>query len=89
MLVRAAYALGGLGSGFAQNEEELVVLLNKAFATSRFVSLHKHLIKCATVLYSLYYPMFAKRYLVALPIRRHAYSHRCDDLLYVSNCSVK
>jgi carbamoyl-phosphate synthase/aspartate carbamoyltransferase len=34
LIVRAAYALGGLGSGFATNEEELVELCNKAFATS-------------------------------------------------------
>ena len=40
LIVRAAYALGGLGSGFADNEEELVDLCNKAFAT-----LHKFLLK--------------------------------------------
>eukprot|EP00931_Biecheleriopsis_adriatica_P007983 TRINITY_DN109223_c0_g1_i1.p1 TRINITY_DN109223_c0_g1~~TRINITY_DN109223_c0_g1_i1.p1 ORF type:complete len:1589 (-),score=354.27 TRINITY_DN109223_c0_g1_i1:68-4834(-) len=34
VLVRAAYALGGLGSGFAKNEEELDVLLTRAFANS-------------------------------------------------------
>ncbi|CAI5756041.1 unnamed protein product [Candida verbasci] len=34
LIVRAAFALGGLGSGFADNEEELVALCNKAFATS-------------------------------------------------------
>jgi carbamoyl-phosphate synthase/aspartate carbamoyltransferase len=34
LIVRAAYALGGLGSGFAQNEQELVALCTKAFATS-------------------------------------------------------
>ncbi|RDW69846.1 carbamoyl-phosphate synthase [Coleophoma cylindrospora] len=34
VIVRAAYALGGLGSGFADNEEELVALCNKAFAAS-------------------------------------------------------
>lgn len=34
LIVRAAYALGGLGSGFADNEEELVALCSKAFATS-------------------------------------------------------
>ena len=33
-LVRAAFALGGLGSGFANNESELVALANKAFAVS-------------------------------------------------------
>lgn len=34
VIVRAAYALGGLGSGFAQNEAELRELCAKAFATS-------------------------------------------------------
>ncbi|CAG8736237.1 5128_t:CDS:1, partial [Acaulospora colombiana] len=34
VIVRAAYALGGLGSGFAQNEAELRELCGKAFATS-------------------------------------------------------
>lgn len=34
VLVRAAFALGGLGSGFATNVEELRDLANKAFATS-------------------------------------------------------
>ncbi len=34
VIVRAAYALGGLGSGFANNEEELIDLCNKAFAAS-------------------------------------------------------
>ena len=34
VLIRAAYALGGLGSGFAANDEELVDLAAKAFATS-------------------------------------------------------
>ncbi|KAL7270665.1 Carbamoyl-phosphate synthase [Rhizina undulata] len=34
VIVRAAYALGGLGSGFANNEEELEDLCNKAFAAS-------------------------------------------------------
>ncbi|GMF58546.1 unnamed protein product [[Candida] boidinii] len=34
VIIRAAYALGGLGSGFADNEEELVDLCNKAFAAS-------------------------------------------------------
>ncbi|ODV81239.1 carbamoyl-phosphate synth [Suhomyces tanzawaensis NRRL Y-17324] len=34
LIIRAAFALGGLGSGFADNEEELVALCNKAFATS-------------------------------------------------------
>ncbi|EHK96037.1 putative protein pyrABCN [Glarea lozoyensis 74030] len=34
VIVRAAYALGGLGSGFADNENELKELCNKAFAAS-------------------------------------------------------
>ncbi|KAE9969754.1 hypothetical protein EG328_006685 [Venturia inaequalis] len=34
VIVRAAYALGGLGSGFADNKEELEDLCNKAFAAS-------------------------------------------------------
>lgn len=34
VIVRAAYALGGLGSGFADNERELFELCNKAFAAS-------------------------------------------------------
>lgn len=34
VIVRAAYALGGLGSGFAQHEEQLRALCAKAFATS-------------------------------------------------------
>ncbi|KAI4745010.1 carbamoyl-phosphate synth [Aureobasidium sp. EXF-12298] len=34
LIIRAAYALGGLGSGFADNPEELRELCNKAFAAS-------------------------------------------------------
>lgn len=34
VIVRAAYALGGLGSGFAENEAQLLELCNKAFAAS-------------------------------------------------------
>ena len=34
VLVRAAFALGGLGSGFAENEAELIDLANKGFAIS-------------------------------------------------------
>ncbi|KAI1175084.1 pyrABCN [Nemania sp. FL0916] len=34
VIVRAAYALGGLGSGFANNESELLDLCNKALAVS-------------------------------------------------------
>jgi carbamoyl-phosphate synthase/aspartate carbamoyltransferase len=41
VIVRAAYALGGLGSGFAQNENELRELCGKAFATSPQVLVEK------------------------------------------------
>ena len=34
VIVRAAYALGGLGSGFAENDAQLFELCNKAFAAS-------------------------------------------------------
>lgn len=34
VIVRAAYALGGLGSGFAEDEAQLLDLCNKAFAAS-------------------------------------------------------
>ncbi len=34
LIIRAAYALGGLGSGFCNNEEELVSLAGKAFTYS-------------------------------------------------------
>ena len=41
VIVRAAYALGGLGSGFAQNEAQLKALCSKAFATSPQVLVEK------------------------------------------------
>ncbi|ORY94701.1 hypothetical protein BCR43DRAFT_525865 [Syncephalastrum racemosum] len=41
VICRAAYALGGLGSGFADNEQQLVELCNKAFATSPQVLIEK------------------------------------------------
>ncbi|KIY44719.1 carbamoyl-phosphate synth [Fistulina hepatica ATCC 64428] len=41
IIVRAAYALGGLGSGFAQNEDQLKALCSKAFATSPQVLIEK------------------------------------------------
>ncbi|OCF40836.1 carbamoyl-phosphate synthase, large subunit [Kwoniella heveanensis CBS 569] len=41
VIIRAAFALGGLGSGFAQNDEELTELCNKAFATSPQVLVEK------------------------------------------------
>lgn len=34
VLIRAAYALGGLGSGFAENEEEFRQQAEKGFAYS-------------------------------------------------------
>ena len=34
VLIRAAYALGGLGSGFAENDQELIEMAKKAFTTS-------------------------------------------------------
>ena len=34
VIIRAAYALGGLGSGFAENKQQLLDLCNKAFAAS-------------------------------------------------------
>ncbi|BFZ60067.1 Carbamoyl-phosphate synthase [Saitoella coloradoensis] len=41
LIIRAAYALGGLGSGFADNEQELVELCAKAFANSPQVLVEK------------------------------------------------
>ena len=43
VIVRAAYALGGLGSGFCDNEEELDVLVEKAFSFSTQVLVEKSL----------------------------------------------
>ena len=43
VIVRAAYALGGLGSGFCDNEEELNVLCEKAFSFSPQVLVEKSL----------------------------------------------
>ncbi|WP_294913964.1 carbamoyl-phosphate synthase (glutamine-hydrolyzing) large subunit [uncultured Prevotella sp.] len=43
VIIRAAYALGGLGSGFADNEEELVNLAEKAFSFSPQVLVEKSL----------------------------------------------
>ena len=43
VIVRAAYALGGLGSGFCDNEEELHVLVEKAFSFSPQVLVEKSL----------------------------------------------
>ncbi|KAG5513884.1 hypothetical protein PMAC_000506 [Pneumocystis sp. 'macacae'] len=41
VIVRAAYALGGLGSGFADNVEQLCALCSKAFAVSPQVLIEK------------------------------------------------
>ncbi len=43
VIVRAAYALGGLGSGFCDNEEELVALTEKALSFSPQVLVEKSL----------------------------------------------
>ena len=43
VIIRAAYALGGLGSGFCDNEEELDVLAEKAFSFSPQVLVEKSL----------------------------------------------
>ena len=41
VIIRAAYALGGLGSGFCDNEEELNKLAEKAFSFSPQVLVEK------------------------------------------------
>ena len=43
VIIRAAYALGGLGSGFCDNEQELNVLCEKAFSFSPQVLVEKSL----------------------------------------------
>jgi carbamoyl-phosphate synthase large subunit len=43
VIIRAAYALGGLGSGFCDNEAELDLLIEKAFAFSPQVLVEKSL----------------------------------------------
>ena len=43
VIIRAAYALGGLGSGFCDNEQQLDVLCEKAFAFSPQVLVEKSL----------------------------------------------
>jgi len=43
VIVRAAYALGGLGSGFCDNDEELRVIVEKAFSYSPQVLVEKSL----------------------------------------------
>lgn len=41
VIVRAAYALGGLGSGFAENETQLLALCGKAFAATSQVLIER------------------------------------------------
>lgn len=43
LMIRAAFALGGLGSGFAYNDEELEAILSKAFAASPQVLVEENL----------------------------------------------
>ncbi|WP_313579660.1 carbamoyl-phosphate synthase (glutamine-hydrolyzing) large subunit [Chishuiella sp.] len=43
LIIRAAYALGGLGSGFANNDEELLELVEKAFTYSNQVLVEESL----------------------------------------------
>ena len=43
VIVRAAYALGGLGSGFCDNEEELISLVEKSLSFSPQVLIEKSL----------------------------------------------
>lgn len=43
VLIRSAFALGGLGSGFANNKEELITLVMQAFAHTSQVLVDKSL----------------------------------------------
>eukprot|EP01132_Coremiostelium_polycephalum_P007604 gene7604-9349_t len=43
VIIRAAYCLGGLGSGFANNKEQLISLVTEALATSSQVLVEKSL----------------------------------------------
>lgn len=43
VLVRSAYALGGLGSGFANGREELMALVSQAFSHTSQVLVDKSL----------------------------------------------
>lgn len=43
VLVRAAYALGGLGSGFATNQKELIAIARQALTFSKQVLIDKSL----------------------------------------------
>ena len=51
VIVRAAYALGGLGSGFCNNEEELVTLCESSFSFSPQVLVEKSLKGCKEIEY--------------------------------------
>jgi len=53
VIIRAAYALGGLGSGFCDNEEELNKLAEKAFSFSPQVLVEKSLKGWKEIEYSL------------------------------------
>ena len=43
VLIRAAFALGGLGSGFAYNKEDLIQLATSAFAMTNQILIDKSL----------------------------------------------
>lgn len=43
VLIRSAFALGGLGSGFANNKEELITLVMQAFAHTSQILVDKSL----------------------------------------------
>ena len=51
VILRAAYALGGLGSGFCDNEQELLQLAEKAFSFSPQVLVEKSLRGCKEIEY--------------------------------------
>ena len=40
-MIRAAFALGGLGSGFAENPEELITLVTSSFAHTNQILIDK------------------------------------------------
>lgn len=44
VMVRAAFALGGLGSGVAQNKEQLMTIANKAFAVTNQILVEQSLL---------------------------------------------
>ena len=49
VIVRAAYALGGLGSGFCDNDEQLIALTEKALSFSPQAPLSSELEKCVAM----------------------------------------